>query len=716
MQRRTRGSATAPLADVLGRRSGAHMDSYESDDADSIDSMDSVRSDMDTEAEVQPRLLSRTDSGEAKAAAAKASGQQHMQGHVTTAEAFSMRSRMRDLLALCKLPVTLSIGDRRGRVRDAAAAQGCLAISVDECASESEHNGLHVRLDARVLCELPPVERLFTFMPCEQQALSLGPRMAAIKALDGRMFWGVVQWIRAWCIRARCAYAEQPDTYIIDFYDANHMLTCLSQWNCGWQKRTVIFARGAALPVPPSPGATGSLEWHHRRSGGAEAQARARDETPVSMAQELVRQCVPTGDSEHLDADIEVERFAAAWHLSGLPVPEGYDAAHGLPPTSEAQLYSKLRGVGDGRRVAGGTVPKLLLPNAPLQAPTAEESEEAQRNWMHRKWQRVDVDAKLEGVTVPPVSRRGLQLARTARNLLASEVAAAATVQISVLDARAIACEAVVVIPARTEGSQLLFLLPAAGEHFVVGTKLRGAAGLTATTRKEGTAAAKRVLKAVYDVEADADTGYGVRVAPVCYCKLQKAEVAVVAAWAPQREREAEERAGLLWYAMSQIRCAAVAALCQRVAWSANGWTAPQRDVFSKDRRGAIAPSLTALNGVAAAPPLDVEAAETQLARDMEQLTRELRGAADKEPHIASQLLLCSGATGRWRPTRCCLRARCVTAQCSRIAHAFWQCPLRGAAEFPSRSQWSKGGRRPDGHHTSRSPNRCLQPSNPRAA
>ena len=185
VSREARRSTLSPRTTKQRELDIARTDSYDSDGSiTSVDSMESIRSEMDVFEAAVPRLLSRAESGDAHAAATKASAQQQLRGHVTGAEALRMRTSMRELLALCKLPVTLTIGDRRGRVRDAAADQGCLAISVDELESESDRAGLHVRLDARVLGELPPVERLFTFMPCEQQAVSLGPRMAAIKALD----------------------------------------------------------------------------------------------------------------------------------------------------------------------------------------------------------------------------------------------------------------------------------------------------------------------------------------------------------------------------------------------------------------------------------------------------------------------------------------------------------------------------------------------------
>ena len=69
-----------------------------------------------------------------------------------------------------------------------------------------------------------------------------------------------------------------------------------------------------------------------------------------------------------------------------------------------------------------------------------------------------------------------------------------------------------------------------------------------------------------------------------------------------------------------------------------DGWAAPQRDVFSGDRSSAVRPAPTALNDIAAAPPLDQTLAEAKVQRDIATLQRELREAAAAEPHIAAQL------------------------------------------------------------------------------
>ena len=70
------------------------------------------------------------------------------------------------------------------------------------------------------------------FMPCEQQTHSLGLNMASIKALDGRMFYGIASWIFVWCVDAPVLISEHPRSYVEDFYDAPRRLTNLSFFGC----------------------------------------------------------------------------------------------------------------------------------------------------------------------------------------------------------------------------------------------------------------------------------------------------------------------------------------------------------------------------------------------------------------------------------------------------------------------------------------------------
>ena len=116
------------------------------------------------------------------------------------------------LLASAAAPSTLTVGDRRGRVRDASNDAGWPAVSCDTCACESERPGVSYQGDVRDVGHLTCWRRVLAFMPCEQQTWSLGA-LAVDKALDGRMWWGCAAWLWVWCLPARCLLSEQPDVY-----------------------------------------------------------------------------------------------------------------------------------------------------------------------------------------------------------------------------------------------------------------------------------------------------------------------------------------------------------------------------------------------------------------------------------------------------------------------------------------------------------------------
>ena len=64
--------------------------------------------------------------------------------------------------------IMVTVGDRRGRVRDAGVALGRVAVSVDLLPSESERPGPHVQGDVRDLASVRGIGGCVAFMPCEQ--------------------------------------------------------------------------------------------------------------------------------------------------------------------------------------------------------------------------------------------------------------------------------------------------------------------------------------------------------------------------------------------------------------------------------------------------------------------------------------------------------------------------------------------------------------------
>jgi hypothetical protein len=239
---------------------------------------------------------------------------------------------------------TLVVAERRGRLRDASNRRGKPAISVDVLECESAAPGYHFKGEVDDIEHIRGWERVFSFMPCEQQTISLGPRMSTIKAAEGRMFWGMMLWLRAWCIDAECVVAEQPRLYIPDFYDAPCMVTNMAEWGSEWDKNTLLFVRGADFATPTHPGAKGSREWQAATAGlqGQDGtRGHARDATPIGLARARAEQIKPTGSGPAPRFEIERERLAAAWYMAGLPVPHDYQDDGGLPRDAETRAYMR---------------------------------------------------------------------------------------------------------------------------------------------------------------------------------------------------------------------------------------------------------------------------------------------------------------------------------------------------------------------------------------
>ena len=94
-------------------------------------------------------------------------------GSVRKGTVLRAREEVEALTKAARPPTVLTIGDRRGRVRDAVNTRGEVALSVDLLPSESAEEGLHFQGDVRSLDGLGPWRRCLAFMPCEQQTVIL---------------------------------------------------------------------------------------------------------------------------------------------------------------------------------------------------------------------------------------------------------------------------------------------------------------------------------------------------------------------------------------------------------------------------------------------------------------------------------------------------------------------------------------------------------------
>ena len=374
-----------------------------------------------------------------------------------------------------------------------------------------------------------------------------------------------------------------------------------------------------------------------------------------AVSSELTARASEGSQSAAPKYEVEVERFAAAWWLAGLPVPEGYDSALARPDSEEKRLYMRERGKGDGRRIDEGVVPRLIRQRAATAVGLAaaagdKESAAAGRGasrggaedgmQRHRTWYRESATPELCAAVIPVVGSRGIKLASAAAALRAREVAEQATQEMPTLDMSAMRGQDVIlVVPARKVGGRLSYLVPASGGDTLLGLRSEVAVGDTSAMRKECTALAERLVREVYGPEADLRAGSGARTAPVAWrCKLGDAEATVVAAWVPREEGAAERRCGLVWRIAALLGGRRRAEVCKVVQWRADGWLEPQRDLQVPLKLGAVGPVSTRKDGVGGAPPIDRRKSEVLLSRDMATLDLLLEQAARREEHVAPQL------------------------------------------------------------------------------
>jgi hypothetical protein len=201
---------------------------------------------------------------------------------------------------------------------------------------------------------------------CTHQAVS-NSSLLSVKELDGRMFFGILGVLVAlFGGHAKVRMVEQPVTTMGRYFAwPTHRLRTsafgdtLSKTICLRLVGMTVHGLSDFYQAPTGPLQARLPIW-------AFATDEQRDEYRSSWAHFplfilALACCLMPVTSPEPPPTLEeaIESFAVAWHESGRPVPHGYDAANGLPPTAESRAYQLTHGKGDGRRIQG-VVPSSL--------------------------------------------------------------------------------------------------------------------------------------------------------------------------------------------------------------------------------------------------------------------------------------------------------------------------------------------------------------------
>jgi hypothetical protein len=246
------------------------------------------------------------------------------------------------------------------------------AFSIDP--RDSLTPGVHACLDARDVMPLAVFSRVYALPPCTHQTLSDTTSKEA-KQLDGRTFWGIAFFIWCWCITCEMIMIEQPDTIIPDFYIRPSQRFRTSETGDLDDKQINLYERRRArLPLTSCAGGTSG---HGQLGDFADAEERDRLRSSWLRFPLLVKAVIeapydPLDSSEQPDYAVEIERFAVAWYMSGLPLPCDYNNPDARPAAHEARVYQSRRGKGDGRRF-DGAIPHSLRTKTPPSTVTAFE-------------------------------------------------------------------------------------------------------------------------------------------------------------------------------------------------------------------------------------------------------------------------------------------------------------------------------------------------------
>jgi hypothetical protein len=393
---------------------------------------------------------------------------------------------------------TITIGDASGRVRDASNAAGWPAISVSEQRCTSTAAGFSFEGDVRDILSLGPWRRAIALPDAKQQAARMGLGMAAVKAADGRLFAGMARWLCLWCVAATAVCIVQPDVFIVDFYDAPVITTSPRAWGDDDDDLALLFWRGAPKPVPPTEGRVAASPTDGQRCVRNDAAA-----SHDGLTRGVAAQLLPDDSSTDLTFGVEIERLAASFYAAGLPVPQWYNSAAAGPSEASESAYMLERGLGDGRRLDGRVVPRLVRRD--LGDPTWCEGVDGR------------IAKTLRSASIPAVSPRGRAIADGYRALRRVDDERARRAQarqgrahdtgITVVRVDAPGTNAVAVIPGRIDSGVVMLLLPGPSQSMaeVAGRPLPEAHGATSEARKLITSAAAALGDALFKANTHGD-------------------------------------------------------------------------------------------------------------------------------------------------------------------------------------------------------------------
>ena len=532
---------------------------------------------------------------------------------------------------------TITVGNSSGQIRDESNAAGWPAISAAEQPCESAKAGFSFEGDVGDVLRLCRWQRAIALPDARQQAARMGLGMAAVKAADGRLFASMARWLCLWCVTAAAVCIVQPDVFIIDFYDAPFITTTPMTWGDDSRDLALLFWRGAPNPIPP-PGGGSAVPAH-------DELRRARDApmTVPELTRGVTEQLKPDGSGADPIFEVEIERLAAAVYAAGLPVPQWYSRADAGPLELTERTYMFERGLGDGRRLDGRAVPRLVRRD--LGDPT----------WC------TGVDEQLATIlrqaSIPMVSQRGHALADGYRALrradaertlrpLADRERPGAVLKITHVRVDSPGANSVAVIPGRIEGGVVMLLLPGSSRSAVevAGRALPEAHGATSEARKLITSMADTISNALVTASAHGGAQAAkARVALAAILARDDVSLAVVVAIAPPSAPLSAEAIaeGFAWQRAAEAAGSARHTVACVAEQFIRRWVAATADIHIAGSRTGVAaaqPTSRALNSERL-PPVDLDAAAREEASALAHVAAGLQEAAAREPRLADAIL-----------------------------------------------------------------------------